>query len=324
MRKLFYFTLLLFVCVKSYAQEADDTAWLKHDTVAYYMADDSVMAYSEADAKFLRLIIKGDTGLYRIEEYYLDAKPKLLATSYTRDLNYQSGMQGPCTEFFPTGIKKSESYYKKGNLTGYQRTYYPNGKLSNIIEHRNDSLFLIRYSDSIGNVLANNGEGRWRLRNDFYYEEYWDGQITNGLPNGIWKQYLTDTVFSAVYDHGKLISGQGPFIEGKKLSFIAAKEPPRFPGGEKAFGHFLGRYIRYPQAAREHNIQGRVILAFLIDEDGSLKEIKVIRSAGKELDAEAIRVLSMSPKWIPARTDNRPVKVRYSMPIGFALEIEEF
>jgi len=104
--------------------------------------------------------------------------------------------------------------------------------------------------------------------------------------------------------------------------FTAVEQAPEFPGGIKAFGEFLARNIRYPSAMRQKSIQGRVIVGFVVERDGSLTDIKVIRGIGYGADDEAVRVINLSPKWQRGTQNGRPVRVRYVVPISFTLSEE--
>ena len=101
--------------------------------------------------------------------------------------------------------------------------------------------------------------------------------------------------------------------------YTAVEVSPVFPGGDKGFIHYLIKNIRYPQLAREKNVQGSVYVQFIVEKDGSLSEIKVLRDPGEGLGAEAIRVISGSPKWKPGLQNNVPVRVRYTVPVSFSL-----
>jgi len=105
--------------------------------------------------------------------------------------------------------------------------------------------------------------------------------------------------------------------------FTAVEQNPEFPGGLDAFYKYLGKTIRYPAVARENNTQGRVVVQFVCERDGSLTDIKVVRSIGDGCDEEAIRVVKNSPKWKPGIQNGRPVRVMYSVPINFTLSSED-
>ncbi len=103
------------------------------------------------------------------------------------------------------------------------------------------------------------------------------------------------------------------------VNFAAVEKLPEFPGGEAAFGKYLGNAIRYPPVAKENNTQGRVIVSFVVERDGNLTDIKVLRDIGGGCGAEAIRVLQKSPKWKAGIQNGKPVRVAYTMPINFTL-----
>ncbi|MEO5909694.1 MAG: TonB family protein [Pelobium sp.] len=95
---------------------------------------------------------------------------------------------------------------------------------------------------------------------------------------------------------------------------------PSFPEGYKAFGEFLGNNINYPEEARKNNIQGKVLCSFVVEKDGTLSNIKVLKGIGSGCNEEAVRLLSLSPKWIPGKQDGKAVRVSFSIPIQFALK----
>jgi len=98
--------------------------------------------------------------------------------------------------------------------------------------------------------------------------------------------------------------------------FTSVEQVPMFPGGLEAFGAYLSKNIRYPAIARENATQGRVIVQFVCERDGSLTDIKVVRGIGDGCDEEAVRVLRASPHWKPGIQNGRPVRVQYSVPIA--------
>ncbi|MGI4020779.1 MAG: TonB family protein [Janthinobacterium lividum] len=104
------------------------------------------------------------------------------------------------------------------------------------------------------------------------------------------------------------------------VSFASVEKLPMFPGGESAFGNYLAGAIRYPKIAKDQKTQGRVIITFVVETDGSLTGIKVLRNIGGGCGPEAIRVLEASPKWIPGTQKGKPVRVAYTMPINFTLD----
>ncbi len=102
--------------------------------------------------------------------------------------------------------------------------------------------------------------------------------------------------------------------------FTAVEESPKFPGGDKAMYEFLSKNIRYPEMAAQNNIQGRVTVQFVVEKDGSIGEVKVVRGKDPDLDKEAVRVVKSMPKFIPGKMNGQAVRVWYTLPINFKLQ----
>ena len=96
-------------------------------------------------------------------------------------------------------------------------------------------------------------------------------------------------------------------------------EMPQYPGGEKAMMEYVAKNVKYPQEAKDKEIQGRVFVSFVIEKDGSVSTVKVMRGIGGGCDEEAVRVVSSMPKWKPGIKDGKPVRVSYMMPLNFKL-----
>ncbi|HEY1008717.1 MAG: TonB family protein [Daejeonella sp.] len=107
--------------------------------------------------------------------------------------------------------------------------------------------------------------------------------------------------------------------ENTIYSLDAIEKYPEFPGGQEAFAKYLSRHLRYPGMAAEHGIQGKVLVSFIIERNGELSHIKILRSIGGGCDEEAMRVLAKSPKWAPGLQNNQSVRVAYNIPINFKL-----
>jgi len=105
--------------------------------------------------------------------------------------------------------------------------------------------------------------------------------------------------------------------------FTAVEQEPSFPGGIEKFYAYLGRNIHYPAVAKENNVQGKVFLTFVVERDGSLTDIKVLRGIGSGCDEEAVRVLKAAPKWKAGIQNGRPVRVQYNVPITFTLTSDD-
>lgn len=110
-------------------------------------------------------------------------------------------------------------------------------------------------------------------------------------------------------------------VKGKRADnkvFTVVEHPASFPGGDKAFTTYMSKSIKYPQAARDLRVRGKVDLTFVVEKDGSLSDIKVVRGLGSGCDEEAVRVLKASPKWTPAKQKGRIVRQQYNLPVRFS------
>lgn len=102
--------------------------------------------------------------------------------------------------------------------------------------------------------------------------------------------------------------------------FVRVEKMPSFPGGRKAMYKYLGRNMKYPTVAMENGIQGKVYVGFVVDKDGSITNVKVLRPVDSYLDKEAVRVVKAMPKWNPGRQMNKAVRVSYTVPVNFQLK----
>ena len=108
--------------------------------------------------------------------------------------------------------------------------------------------------------------------------------------------------------------------EEEQVIHIRVEKMPEFPGGQEALNRFLVRNIKYPLLAQENGIQGRVVCQFVVNSDGSIVDIAVVRGVEESLDKEAIRVIKSMPKWTPGRQGGKSVRVKYTLPIRFKLQ----
>jgi len=128
-------------------------------------------------------------------------------------------------------------------------------------------------------------------------------------------QRLQSTTINGINPGKQVNTAQGPVH-----SFVLLDNPPSFPGGMNEFYKYLAKNIKYPKAAIDKNIQGKVFMSFIVEATGELSEVTVDKGPGYGLNEEAARVLKASPKWIPGRNKQGKVRVKYSMPISFTLD----
>ena len=113
---------------------------------------------------------------------------------------------------------------------------------------------------------------------------------------------------------------QEEVVEEEAIPFQLVEEKPSFMGGDaNQFSAWVNKRLVYPEIAKENGVQGRVTLQFTVEKDGSVTKVKVLRGVDPSLDKEAVRVVSMSPKWKPGKQRDRAVPVTYTFPVYFQL-----
>ena len=111
-----------------------------------------------------------------------------------------------------------------------------------------------------------------------------------------------------------------PVKEEETKVFDVVEQMPSFPGGQSALLQYLSSNIKYPVVAEENGVQGRVIVTFVVERDGSITDVRVVKSVDPSLDKEAQRVVKSMPKWIPGKQNGSAVRVKYTVPVTFRLQ----
>ena len=138
--------------------------------------------------------------------------------------------------------------------------------------------------------------------------------------NGLWWRLLTVMSVLAIL----LMVNTNAMAQNKKAAndkvLEKAEVMPEFPGGEQAMMDFVAKNVQYPQEARDKEISGRVLVGFIVEKDGSIGDVKVVKGIGGGCDEEAVRVVKAMPKWKPGKDKGKPVRVSYMMPFTFKLQ----
>jgi TonB family protein len=320
--KLFLTSLLVFAVSVSIAQQ-------KIVSVAF-LKNDGKYVTNKDSADYLRFASEPDSGtvLYNIAEYYKNGKRKLIGKSSKIE---PPVFEGQCATFYKNGKRQSSTNYKNGIEVGEEFNFFTNGKLYMVREYpdNNDRYnkytenFLIKANyDSLGTVLVENGNGYFKGYDESFNYVSDEGAVKNGKRDGAWKGYFKTgkASFTETYAAGELITGKAVYDDSTTTVYSKTRgTPPQFKGGLDAFYQYLGRHVDYPNDAREKNIQGKVIISFVVEKDGKLSDIKVAKSGAPILDEEAVRVMRNCPRWVPGTMFGKPVKVAYSVPINFSL-----
>ena len=130
----------------------------------------------------------------------------------------------------------------------------------------------------------------------------------------------TDDITAAVEVQGY----QGVTVEEEEVDeqeiFQVVEEMPQFPGGTNECNKWLSKTLKYPQISAEQGVQGRVIVQFVVNKDGSIVDAQVVRGVDPYLDKEALRVVGLMPKWKPGMQRGKPVRVKFTLPVTFRLQ----
>ena len=115
------------------------------------------------------------------------------------------------------------------------------------------------------------------------------------------------------------INAQSEATHVEEKVYDVVEEMPQFPGGPSALFEYLSNNLQYPVVAEENGVQGRVIVTFIVEKDGSISNAKVVKAVDPSLDKEAIRLVESMPNWIPGKQNGEPVRVKYTVPVTFRL-----
>ncbi|CAG5011848.1 hypothetical protein DYBT9275_05038 [Dyadobacter sp. CECT 9275] len=229
-----------------------------------------------------------------------------------------------------------KSYYLSGLLrerdifsdsTCMNTKWFPNGQLASLVQKSagsgefSEELQIIQAFKPNGEVQVKEGNGWWRIVGNHgkYVEQ---GEVQMGKRHGKWIGKLADsTVFyKELYDKGKLLEGVS-YKDGKERTYQEKMIQPVFQGGMPAFYQFLGQNIVYPADAARKGVSGRVMISFVVCEDGSLCDYKLEKGVKSDIDQEALRVVQkMDGKWNPGVLRGEKVRVKYNLPVNFQLQ----
>jgi TonB family protein len=320
MKYLFTTAFIVFATQAAFAQRQN----------VYFLKNNGRYVDVRDSADYIRIVREPDSAstLYNVFEFYLNGAKKL--TGRSSKINPPQ-YQGVCVTYYANGQRESVVSYKNGSRAGDDIEFYPNGRLYTQFTYPEDNKdyspffggYLIKTNtDSLGTPQVTDGNGYYKAFDGKFKYVDEEGPVKDGKRDGQWKGNFQSihTTFTETYDNGLLVSGTATTKDGKVNTYIKSRwVSPQFKGGVEAFGRYLSRKINYADEARRQNIQGTVILTFVVEKDGSLTDIRVVRSVAAILDDEAVRVLKDSPKWLPGTQFGLPSRVQYTVPVSFAL-----
>lgn len=269
--------------------------------VSYY--DVSWRQCTKDEAHYYRKAYEQGKKLWAVHDYFMNGQ--LQMSGYYTSKKFKT-KTGNYTFYYKNSQISYQGAYSKGHLVGEWNYWHENGVLQKKSNYSEKGLL------------------------DGAYTEWYDdgaldtqGQYVTDKMDGTWTFYFPNGQVSAIeiYSKGELVKvdfweSNGNKVEGELIVWLE----PEFKGGESAMQSYIKDKVIYPKAAIDQNISGVVYVQFVIDGDGSISEVRVIKSVHPLLDEEAVRVVSEMPNWNPGKIHNRPVKVRYTIPIRFSFD----
>ncbi len=283
-------------------------------------------------AYFLRAIqidAAGKDKVYRIAEYYL-RNDSLKLNAISKSGNAPFNFLGKKYEFYENGTLKSlEKFSDESKLIDSAFYLYPNNKLKMIVFYPSEvkkkklqikKPIYVVYYDSLNNKKLENGNGFIRFSID-EQDETEEGQLVNNLREGEWRGKRGPDSFVEHYKEDKLLSGTKTKENGTVISYDSTtyRTQPEYPGGVKEMMYFVARNYEYPKQAMMNGISGTVEIAFIINQQGRLEDLKIKNDLGFGTGAAGIQVVKKLRKWKPGMLRGEPVRVGYTLPIRLNL-----
>lgn len=310
MTRLLYFIVLLALPNVSFSQETKDKITFLDSN--YVKVEEGKHAYFQIVRDYyLR------KEYYVIEEYYKSGHQKMGGISTHND-NYN--YVGVVIRFFENDTIMSKTLYENGTPSGNFSSWYENGKkevegeyvANQFSKNKEQVLKILHFWDENGIQQVSDGNGVYNEKRENFQVK---GEIRNGLKTGIWtgtdKKFKIS--FSDKYEDGKFISGVSKDDNLIEKPYTEIYERPSPKKGITDFYNFVGRKFN---TGRNTNVTGKIILTFIVNKNGAIDKIEVLRGIHPKFDKEAVRVLNLYADWIPGKYRGKSVDVRYSLPIS--------
>ena len=249
--------------------------------------------------RFISIDTSGDFRFY-VEDYFPGGQ---LQMSGTYKSIQPDNKDGHFVYRYEDGKKQMDCHYRDNVLQGPLREWYSSGQAESYQEFSGGLL------DGEYTTWQENGNVKLKAR---YHKGEKHGNFQSFYPNG---QMLRNDFF----ENGQLVEGHCFSAEGEPVEYFPYVLMPSFPGGQAALRRFVEKELKYPDKARKRGIEGAVIILFTVDEAGDVKDPRVVNGDWEYFNAEALRVVSKFPQWLPGEVDGLPSPIQVSVPIEFRL-----
>jgi TonB family protein len=280
--KLLVITLVVFGSISSLAQSA-----------CQYLDEDETLLPGPEGASYFREITP--TGkLYVIKDFYASSKQLAMEGTCSK-VDPSLVYEGPYKTYFKNGQLMEEGLYEDNDKRGLWKTYYEKGQQHEEIFYEKDKTLHHQHWDESGKEHLVDGSG-------YYLEK----DSTEG------DQHIE------ILDYNMISSYLVDPISGDSI-YVAVQEEAAYPGGLPVLYNIIRKKLRYPADARRSGIEGIVFVAFIIEKDGKVRDVKVLKGPGGGLKEEAERVVKLMGNWIPGKVKGKSVAEKLVLPIAFKL-----
>jgi len=288
-------------------------------------ADNRILNSKDSADHFLQIMFPADSSsgikINKVKEFSLDGHLKLIGTAIIiinasiADLKFV----GPRIDYYPNGHKKSVTDYRNG-FAAIERLYYPNGKLYAVYDMKNPVRpLLIECHDITGKMLSEKGDGNWIEYDGDFKKEIKEGAIKDSLEEGEWHILADNSIkYTTIYKHGIDISSTDPNWEVNRV-FMSVEQEPHFKTGSTGFNHYLAKAVKFSAFDRQNGTQGKVIITFVVEKDGTLSNVRALRGPTQTMMNAGVEAVQQSPPWIPGTQNGKPVRVQYTISFAFSL-----
>lgn len=278
--------LALIVTTYSFAQDQSN------EKITEYFDKDWKTIVDPAAASFYRTVEQAEDSLITVRDYFISGKIQMVAlcSSTTPKLIFH----GKRTLYLENGVVSHEGSFENNERVGTHRSFYENGNLRQVINYDKDKARYIQFLSEKGENLLPNGTGVIKEISD-------DKLRTNHTE-------IEDSVAIASYsvDH-----------QTNDTVYTLVEKYPEYASGLQQMMHDIGSALKYPKSARRMGIAGTVFVQFIVSKEGYVKNCKVIKGIQDECDEEARRAVSQLGRWNPGKHRNKPVQVRFVLPVKF-------
>ncbi len=280
---------------------------------------------TEENYKFIRVVkdYTEEKELYDVSFYSRSGKIERRTQTTNK---FFMAFEGPCVYYYENGKRKKTENYSDNKINGKQFEWYENGAIkleSEVVYDKktnNSTTKIIHYWNVDHEQKVIDGEGEYEEIEEISLNSSEKsiikskGEIKNYVKDGVWNTSysMSKQTTKETYRNGIFISGVTIDENGKEQAYSILEEKPQPRNGMADFYNFIGKNYRTPDIA---GLKGVIYLTFIIERDGEITDIKIIKDIGFGTGAEAIRVLSKYGHWLPGKQRGIPVRVMYSLPI---------